>query len=144
MDTPHPVDPEVRRRMRAVIATAIASRSMTIPEAAAEARGLGRGLQPGLPVSVVAEAVTEILRELAALPTSPDPVEHKGHPLRPAAPEEVADTLAYAMTFDERGKARRTGVEYAAKLAAEGLVRHLLASGFVVMRKPPLAPHGAR
>jgi hypothetical protein len=144
MDTPDPVAPEVRRRMRAVVTTAIASRRMTLAEAAAEARGLGRGLQPALPASVVEDAVTEILRELSALPPQPEAVEHQGVPLRPAAPEEVADALAYAMTFDSRGKARRTGVEYAAKLAAEGLVRHLQASGYVIMRKPPLAPHGSR
>ena len=38
------------------------------------------------------------------------------------------------MRFDERGKARRTGVEYLAKVPAEQLVRQLAASGFVVMR----------
>jgi len=48
---------------------------------------------------------------------------------------EVADSLAYAMRFDERGKARRTGVEYPAKVAAEQLVRQLTASGFVIMAR---------
>jgi hypothetical protein len=45
------------------------------------------------------------------------------------------------MRFDERGKARRTGVEYASKIAAEQLVQRLLASGFVLMRRAPAAPH---
>jgi hypothetical protein len=56
----------------------------------------------------------------------------------------VAEALAYAMRFDERGKARRTGVEYSSKLAADQLVRQLLLSGFVLMRKPSAADGGAR
>src|SRR5690242_1098447 len=64
MSEPSPVSPEVLRRMREVITTAIATCSMAVQEAAAEARGLGRGLQPALPAEVVATAVTELLREL--------------------------------------------------------------------------------
>jgi len=44
MDAPGPIDPEVLRRMCAVITTAIGTRTKTIAEAAAEARGLGCGL----------------------------------------------------------------------------------------------------
>jgi hypothetical protein len=65
-----------------------------------------------------------------------------GAPLRAAAPEEVADVLAYAMRFDERGKARRTGHEYATRLAADQLVQHLAACGFVVARGRPVAAPG--
>jgi hypothetical protein len=43
------------------------------------------------------------------------------------------------MRFDERGKARRTGHEYAATLAARQLVSHLALSGYVVMNRPPTA-----
>jgi hypothetical protein len=53
----------------------------------------------------------------------------------------LSDSLAYAMRFDERGKARRTGVEYASKIAAEQLVHRLLASGFVLMRRAPTTSH---
>ncbi|MGG5823769.1 hypothetical protein [Falsiroseomonas sp. HW251] len=135
-----PIDSEVLRRMREVLVTAIASRSASLAEAAAEARGLGRGMQPALPASAIDAALNDILRSVGAYQAPPGPVEHDGRRLLPAAPEEVADALAYAMRFNERGKARRTGLEYASKLAAAELVRHLLASGFVLMRHSP-APH---
>ena len=135
MSEPGPVSPEVLRRMREVITTAIATRSMSIQEAAAEARGLGRGLQPALPAEVVAATVTELLRELGCYEPPLVLEDIAGSTLSPADPAEVADSLAYAMRFDERGKARRTGVEYAAMLAAETLLRHLQASGYVVMRR---------
>lgn len=144
MDEPTPIDREALRRMRAIISTAIAAQSCTVGEAAAEARGLARGLHPALPAPVIEAAVVAILTELGALPPQPEPVEVDGGQLRPAAPEDVAEALAYAMRFDERGKARRTGVEYASKLAADQLVRQLTASGFVVMRKPPAPDHGSR
>jgi hypothetical protein len=64
MIEPGPVTADVLRRMREVITTAIATRSMSILEAAAEARGLRRGLQPALPAEAVAAAVTGLLREL--------------------------------------------------------------------------------
>jgi hypothetical protein len=135
MTAPGPLAPEVLRRMRDVLVSAIATRSAAIAEAAAEARGLGRGLQPALPASTIAEAVAELLRSLGAYQPPPAPVEDDGQWLHPAAPEDVADTLAYAMRFDPRGKARRTGVEYAAKRAADQLVQQLTSSGFVVMRR---------
>jgi hypothetical protein len=144
MDELSLVDREALRRMRAIISTAIATQSCTVGEAAAEARGLARGLHPALPTPVIDAAVVAILTELGAYQPPPEPVKVNGYPLRPATPEEIAGTLAYAMRFDERGKARRTGVEYASKLAADQLVRQLLASGFVVMRKPPAPDHGSR
>ena len=58
-----------------------------------------------------------------------------GTTLSPADPAEVADSLAYARRFDERGKARRTGVEYAYRLAADQLVKQLTANGYFVMRR---------
>jgi hypothetical protein len=139
-----PIDPEVLRRMREVISTAIASRRSSIAEAAAEARGLGRGLQPALPATTIDAALTDILRDLGAYQPQAA-VEVDGQWLRQAGPEEVADSLAYAMRFDSTGKARRTGVEYAARVAAEQLVRQLTMSGFVVMRRdaPPPSAEGA-
>ncbi|MFC7477749.1 hypothetical protein ACFQS7_25585 [Dankookia sp. GCM10030260] len=47
----------------------------------------------------------------------------------------MADALAYAMRFDERDKARRTGIEYASQLAADQFVRQLTANGLVFMRR---------
>jgi hypothetical protein len=137
-----PIDPEVLRRMREVISTAIASRRSSIAEAAAEARGLGRGLLPALPASLIDAAVTDILRDLGAYQSQQVAVEVEGQWPRAAGPEEAADSLAYAMRFDSTGKARRTGAEYAAKVAAEQLVRQLTISGFVVMRRgaPPATP----
>ncbi|MFC7477775.1 hypothetical protein ACFQS7_25720 [Dankookia sp. GCM10030260] len=116
---------------------AIATRSMTVLEAAAEARGLGRGLKPALQAEIVGRAVTDLLRDLGCYQALPAAEDAAGTALSPADPAEVADSLAYAMRFDERGKARRTGVEYASQLAAGQLVRHLTASGYVVMRRCP-------
>jgi hypothetical protein len=140
-----PIDPEVLRRIREVISTAIASRRSSITEAAAEARGLGRGLQPALPASLVDAALTDILRDLGAYQPQLSAVEIEGQWLRAVGPEEVADSLAYAMRYDSAGKARRTGAEFAAKAAAEQLVRQLTMSGFVVMRRgaPPVSPDSA-
>ncbi|MDO9713243.1 hypothetical protein [Paracraurococcus lichenis] len=58
-----------------------------------------------------------------------DPAE-----LAPAAPEEVAEALAYALRHDERGRPRRgavAGWDFAAGIAAEHLAAHLLRAGFV-------------
>ena len=60
-----------------------------------------------------------------------------------ASPEEVADALSYALRYDERGKPRRGGWDFAAGLAAERLTEHLRRSGFVIMRAPPSRPHSA-
>jgi hypothetical protein len=140
MDADGPLDPEVLRRMRAVIAVAIGTRSRSLAEAAAEARGLARGMLPALPMSVIDAAVVDLLREAGAHRPAEVPIEHDGHALRPVTPEEVADTLAYAMRFNERGKARRTGYEYTAQVAADQLVQQMLRSGYVILRRP-VAPH---
>ena len=132
---PPPIDPDVLRLMHQVVATAIATRRATLAEAAAEARGVARGRHPALPAASIDAAVDGILRNLDAYRPPSEPAAPEGAGLLPAAPEEVADALAYAMRFDERGKARRTGHEYASKLAADQLVRHLAACGFVVARR---------
>jgi hypothetical protein len=54
--------------------------------------------------------------------------------LAAATPEEIAEALLYALRYDERGKPRRGGWDFAAGLAAERLTDHLRRSGFVVMR----------
>jgi hypothetical protein len=64
-------------------------------------------------------------------------------PLLPATAEELADTLAFAIRFNASGKARRTGWESAAQIAAGELVARLEASGFVLMRRRPSPKHSA-
>ena len=59
---------------------------------------------------------------------------------------EVADlvaALAYALRYDARGKPRKGGWDFAADLAAEWIAEHLRRSNFVVLRRPPGAPHSA-
>jgi hypothetical protein len=63
---------------------------------------------------------------------------------RPLDEAEVADlvaALAYALRFDARGKPRKGGWDFAADLAAEWIAEHLRRSNFVVLRRPPGAPH---
>jgi hypothetical protein len=69
---------------------------------------------------------------------SPHPAD-----LAAASPEEIAEALSYALRYDERGKPRRGGWDFAAGLAAERLTDHLRRSGFVVMRARPGRPHSA-
>ena len=121
--------------MRQLILISIAQRSQGWMEAAAEARGLCRGMLPALDEPALDEAVAFVLRDLDLLVPRSDAVTVGDRVMVEAEPHEIADTLAYAMRFDERGRARRTGMEHAAKLAAEQLVRQLSASGFVIMRR---------
>ena len=60
-----------------------------------------------------------------------------------ALPEEVAEALSYALRYNERGKPRRGGWEFAAGIAAERLTEHLWHSGFVILKAPPSRPHSA-
>ena len=62
--------------------------------------------------------------------------------LRAADPEEVAAALSYAMRFDERGRAWRTGHEYAVGLEARQLAAQVALSNFLVMRRPPVVRNG--
>ena len=63
--------------------------------------------------------------------------------LAPASPGEIAESLAYALRFDERGRPRSGGWECAAAIAAERLVEHLERAGFVVLKRRNSAPHSA-
>ncbi|WP_159993656.1 hypothetical protein [Roseomonas sp. 18066] len=74
------------------------------------------------------------------VPTSPEPLPAN---LSEASPEELADALAYALRYDERGKPRPSGGQLVASLAAERLVQHLARSGYVVMKRPPSRLHSA-
>ncbi len=54
-----------------------------------------------------------------------------------AAPEDLADALAFALRFDGR-KRKHDAAEIMSRIVAKRLVGHLERSGFVVMRKPPI------
>jgi hypothetical protein len=67
--------------------------------------------------------------------------------LRYATPDEVADSLSFALRF--RGRKRvHTADDTMARITAERLVEHVGQSGFVVMKKPsapaPKAPMPVR
>lgn len=63
-------------------------------------------------------------------------------PLRPATPEEIADSLCYALRYDGRRRVHHAD-EVMARITAERLVRHLERSGYVLMRRPAEAPPSA-
>ncbi len=56
--------------------------------------------------------------------------------LRPAAMEEIAEALAFALRYDGRKRVHHAD-GMMARITAERLVRHLTASGFVLMKLPP-------
>ena len=57
--------------------------------------------------------------------------------LTPAAPDDLADALAFALRFDGR-KRKHDAAEMMARIVAKRLVEHLERSGFVVMKRPPI------
>ena len=59
----------------------------------------------------MARAVTELLKKLDCYQAQMPVEDLEGTALSPVDPAEVADLLAYAMRFDERAKARRTGLK---------------------------------
>jgi hypothetical protein len=73
--------------------------------------------------------------------------------LLPAAPQDIADALAFALRYSGR-KRVHDSAEIMSAIVAKRLVEHLDRCGFVVMRKPPIpgsaapysaaAPDGAR
>jgi hypothetical protein len=62
--------------------------------------------------------------------------------LRPATPDELAQTLAFALQHEGRKRVHHAD-DTMARIAADRLVRHLERSGFVVMKKPPAPGHTA-
>ncbi|NMJ42806.1 hypothetical protein GWK16_16290 [Roseomonas sp. JC162] len=76
-------------------------------------------------------------------PLAIPPVPAASAGLMPASPAEVAQSLAYALRYDERGKARAAGLELIAAIAAERLVEHLQRSGFVVLKARTAPAHSA-
>ena len=75
------------------------------------------------------------------------PDDHQPDPdaadLTAATAEEIAAVLSYALRYDERGKPRRSGWDFAAGMAAERLTEHLRRSGYIVMRARAGRPHSA-
>ena len=64
--------------------------------------------------------------------------------LRPATPDEIADTLSFALRYQGRKRVHHAD-DAMARITAERLVQHLEASGFVLMKGPPRgAPTTAR
>ncbi len=57
--------------------------------------------------------------------------------LTPAAPDDLADALAFALRFDGRKRKHDAG-EMMARIVAVRLVEHLERSGFVVMKRPTI------
>ncbi|MBW6397020.1 hypothetical protein KPL78_04130 [Roseomonas sp. HJA6] len=80
---------------------------------------------------------------MSADPLAIPPIPAATASLAPASPGEVAESLAYALRFDERGRPRSGGWEFAAAIAAERLVEHLERAGFVVLKRRTGAPHSA-
>ena len=65
-------------------------------------------------------------------------------PLSPATPDEIAQSLAFALRYNGRKRVHDAD-EVMARITAERLVRHLEMSGFVIMKAPPRsAPTTAR
>ncbi len=112
------------------------------------------------PTKAIAAACSVLLARVAGLAPLPDDGEAPAPavlapschaPPSSAAPRrldeaEVADlvqALAYALRFDARGKPRKGGWDFAADLAAEWIAEHLCRSNFVVLKRPPGAPHSA-
>jgi hypothetical protein len=55
--------------------------------------------------------------------------------LRPASPEEVEQSLSFALRFDGRRRVHHAD-DAMARITAERLVAHLRKSGFVLMKRP--------
>jgi hypothetical protein len=57
--------------------------------------------------------------------------------LRPATPEEIAESLSFALRYD--GRRVHHADEAVARITAERLMQHLERSGYVLMRRPEAA-----
>lgn len=55
--------------------------------------------------------------------------------LHPATPEEIAESLSFALRYDGRKRVFHAD-EAMARITAERLVRHLERSGYVLMKLP--------
>ena len=55
--------------------------------------------------------------------------------LHPATEDEIAESLAFGLRYDGRKRVHHADTAMA-RITAERLVRHLRASGFVLMKRP--------
>jgi len=60
--------------------------------------------------------------------------------LRPADPDDVRQSIEFALSFDGKRRFRHAD-GLAAAITADHLVRHLEMAGYVVMKRPPRKPH---
>jgi hypothetical protein len=60
--------------------------------------------------------------------------------LTPATPDDLAESLSYALRFEGR-KSQHDSDRLNADIVAKRLVRYLDKAGYVVMKKPPLGGH---
>jgi hypothetical protein len=58
--------------------------------------------------------------------------------LHPASPDEIADSLSFALRYYGRKRVHHAD-DAMARITAQRLVEHLTRSGFVLMKRPPLA-----
>jgi hypothetical protein len=61
--------------------------------------------------------------------------------LTPAEPDDLAEAIAYALRFNDRGKPLGMQTRNDPAAVARGVVLHLVRCGFVVMRKPARDAH---
>jgi hypothetical protein len=57
--------------------------------------------------------------------------------LTPAAPEDIAESVAFALLFSGKKRVHDSD-RLTASIAAKHIVRHLERSGFVLMKRPPV------
>jgi hypothetical protein len=57
--------------------------------------------------------------------------------LTPATPEDIAESISFALLFSVRKRVHASDAMMAA-IAAKRIVRHLERSGFVLMKRPPI------
>ncbi len=73
--------------------------------------------------------------------TDPLPPEQFAR-LKVADPEDLKFSIAFGLRFNGRKRIRHAD-DHMASIAADYLVKHLEASGYVILQKPPLGPHRA-
>jgi hypothetical protein len=59
---------------------------------------------------------------------------------REATNEELSMSLEFALCFNGR-KRTHTADDYMARITAQRLIEHLRLSGYVILKKPPMAHH---
>lgn len=103
--------------------------------AAEDVREVARAHFPAATMAMIEEAVASVVPD----PQGPARItpEWQGEGLFQASVDELVGSIGYGLRFDERGKARRTGAEFTATLAAAQIVRQLTMSGYLFFKRPP-------